>query len=84
MKCFFGTRMHKPKFPRMKRLTGKCFHSRPRLAVQTGHFRTKSRPIHRISDQRMADMRHMDADLMGASGFKAAGDKSNQRLAIPS
>jgi hypothetical protein len=31
----------------------------------------------------MADMRHMDADLMGASGFKAAGNKSDQWLAIP-
>src|SRR5438477_455490 len=33
--------------------------------------------VNRIGEQRMADMGHMDTDLMGAAGLEFAGDASD-------
>jgi hypothetical protein len=62
---------------RGKRLTTAFAASGRRLA-----FVLKPRRIIRVADQRMADMGHVHADLMGAAGFEPAFDHGGERRGI--
>ncbi len=42
----------------------------------------EGRAVIRVADQRMADMGHVDADLMGAACFEIAADHGGQRSRI--
>ena len=68
--------MDKAKFRRMERLAPEI---EPREELPMRLFRP---PIDRIAEQRMADMRHMDANLVRTAGFEPAFDERRlvQRL----
>ena len=58
---FFGDRMMKTQTGCVQRLSGNPFHIRI---------------IERISDQRIAQIFHMDPDLVGAAGFQCQADQA--------
>src|SRR3546814_12508028 len=66
--------MDKPKIGRMERL------SRETEPIQQFAWPGATARIDRVAEQRMADGRHMDADLMGAAGLQP---KFAPRRALP-
>src|SRR5262249_49424546 len=50
--------------------------------VNPGRFRFKTRRIGRITEQGVADMGEVDADLVGAAGFELAGEQARDWPAV--
>ena len=73
--------MGKRKMGGMQRLPRKSTHlGKAGAGPVIGHLRDSWRSaIERITNHPMANMRHMDADLMGATGFEAAFNMAAKR-----
>src|SRR3546814_6527608 len=68
--------MNKTQMGRVQCLTGEV------PGLEQVRQRLSGAAIDRVADERVADMRHMDAHLMGTAGFEAAFDERGavQRL----
>src|SRR3546814_8431341 len=68
--------MNKTQMGRVQCLTGEV------PGLEQVRQRLSGAAIDRVADERVADMRHMDAHLMGTAGFEAAFDEHGavQRL----
>jgi hypothetical protein len=75
-------RMRERQEPRMQRLPAERLDLRPQRLRQPVGFGAEGEAVILIADQRVADMGHMDADLVGAASFEAAFDKAGHGFAV--
>jgi len=66
----------------MKSLPGKAGDNRAHIVRQLVGLGQEGAAIGLVADQRMADMRHMDADLVRAPRFQAAFDERGRRRRV--
>ena len=79
---FAGHRMLEAEQPGMQRLAVESASTSERGPVRAaGRFGQEALAIILIADQRMAERRHMDADLVRAAGFEAQIDQAGDRRA---
>ena len=67
-----GDRMLEPEFGGMQRLASEAGDDGGKILGQPVHLGGVSRRINGIGNQRMADIGHVNADLVGASRFQLA------------
>ena len=72
-------RMFEAEHGGVQRLTGEGIDNGAGFIRQFAGFGSEPAGISRIADQRMADMGHVDADLVGAAGFELAGQQRGNR-----
>src|SRR5271163_4174923 len=65
----------------MQRLPAKVLERRLGGRRQQGGFGAKAWPVGIVAQDRMADRRQMQPNLVGAAGFKPAGKEARHRLA---
>ena len=66
----------------VERLAAQCFQGRPYRGAELGFARRKSGSIGRVTQKRMADMRHVNPDLVRPPGFERATDQTGDRLFV--
>ena len=62
--------------PGVQRLPGECLHGTPGGLLQGIGLGREMRAVFLVTNKRIADMGHVDADLVGPSGFEPAFDKT--------
>lgn len=82
MQSLAGHRMGEPQTRGMQRLAAKPRQLGLRLWPEQGRFGLKTAAIERIAEQRAADMRQMDPDLMRPAGFQRAAQQARDGLPI--
>src|SRR5581483_475559 len=68
----------------MQGLSSKTFQRRARFRREAGRLGLEAGRVSLVAEDRVADMREVDADLVRAAGVEAAFDQARYRLAVGS